>query len=303
MKKIDLSIIIVTYNVKKLLIDCLKSIDQNNDKLTKEIFIVDNGDDDTYKFFENNNKYKYIKSKSNLGFSKANNIALKQAVGEYILILNPDTKLKKDTLTVMYKFMEENKDIGLSTCPLYLPDKSLDKACRRHFPTIKSAFGKIFKLSAISSKFRGYNIDIDNDLQAEIDACSGAFMFIRSTVFKGNKKHKKVSFFDEAFWAMGEDLDLCYRIKKSYWRITFYPKTSILHYKGASGGLKKSSNKLSSADMSTKKRWLKAYSDAMYIFYKKHYLKKHTPLINSFVILGIKTYYFASMIKLTLTGK
>ncbi len=303
MKKIDLSIIIVTYNVKKLLIDCLKSIDKNKDILTKEIFIVDNGNDDTYKIFENNKEYIYIKSKSNIGFSKANNIALKQAKGEYILILNPDTKLKKDTLFTMYKFMEDNKDIGLSTCPLYLPDKSLDKACRRHFPTIKSAFGKIFKFSSISSKFRGYNIEIDNDLQTEIDACSGAFMFIRTTVFKGDRKHRKVAFFDEAFWAMGEDLDLCYRIKKSQWRITFYPKTSILHYKGASGGLKKSSSKLSSADMKTKKRWIKAYSDAMYIFYKKHYLKKHTQFINFLVILGIKIYYFTSIVKLSLTGK
>jgi GT2 family glycosyltransferase len=303
MKRKDISIVIVTYNVRKLLIDCLESIKNSNDTLSKEIFVVDNGDDDTYTYFENKKEYIYIKNKENLGFSKANNIALKKATGRYLLILNPDTKLKKNTLSIMYNFMQENKDIGLSTCPLYLPDKSLDKACRRNFPTIKSALGKIFFLSRISTKFEGYNIDIDNRTQTDIDACSGAFMFARSEIFKGDKHHKKVSFFDEDFWAMGEDLDLCYRIKKSGWRITFYPKTSILHYKGASGGLKKSSRKLSSADMKTKRKWLKAYSDAMYIFYKKHYLKKHSKFTNFTVVIGIQIYYILKISKLVITKK
>ncbi len=293
MYKKNLTIIIVTYNVKSLLKELLESIDESNDKLNKEIFVVDNGNDDTYKLFQNNKKYIYIKNKDNLGFSKANNIAYRRAQGKYILILNPDTKIQKDTIDKMYSFMEENKDIVISTCKLSLPSGSLDPSCKRNFPTIKSSLGKIFHLSKISSKFEGYNIFGEEDVQMDIDACSGAFMFIRKDKIK-NKKF----LFDESFWAMGEDLDLCLRVKESGGRIVYYPKTSVLHYKGASGGIKDTSQKYTKADMVVKKRWIRAYRDAMKIFYSKHYKKNHTFITNILVNFGIDIDYIIKIIKL-----
>ena len=203
----------------------------------------------------------------------------------------------------MYNFMEIHKDVGVSTCPLFLPSGELDKACRRSFPTISNSIGKLLNLSKFSDKFKGYNIEGSINREIEIDACTGAFMFIRKEVFSGNKKHTKTAFFDESFWAMGEDLDLCFRIKENNWKIMYTPKTSILHYKGASGGLKKSSSKLSSADKETKRRWIKAYSDAMYIFYKKHYFTQNNVLINFIIIISIKLLYLLQLLKLNVIEK
>ncbi len=293
MYKKNLTIIIVTYNVKSLLEELLESIHKSNDKLNKEIFVVDNGNDDTYKLFQNSKKYIYIKNKDNLGFSKANNIAYRRAKGKYILILNPDTRVQKDTIDKMYSFMENNKDIVISTCKLLLPSGDLDPSCKRNFPTIKNSMGKIFHLSKISSKFDGYNISVGEDTQMDIDACSGAFMFIRK-----DKVEDKKSLFDESFWAMGEDLDLCLRIKESGGRIVYYPETSVLHYKGASGGIKDTSQKYTKADINVKKRWIRAYRDAMKIFYSKHYKKNHNFITNILVNLGIEVDYIIKIIKL-----
>ena len=107
--KIDISIIILTYNVKNLLKECIASLKSNKNI---EIIVIDNGNDDTYKLFKEKNKIKYIKNKENVGFSKGNNQGLKIAKGKYILILNPDTKLEKDTLGILYTYMEKKPKVG-----------------------------------------------------------------------------------------------------------------------------------------------------------------------------------------------
>ena len=297
--KMSLSIIIVTYNVKALLQECLRSI---NSKLNIEIIIIDNGDDDTYKIFKKNKKYIYIKNKENVGFGKANNQGFKIAKGKYILLLNPDTKLEKDTLDIMYNYMEKHKNVGMSTCKLLLPDGSLDKAARRSIPNIKTSIGKFFYLSKISRRFSGYNIDEDIDKETKTEAISGAFMFIRRSVIYKDKTHKSVGVFDERFWAMGEDLDLCKRVKDRGWEIMYYPKTSTLHYKGASGGIKKSSQDKTNANINTKKRWIREYYNAMELFYNKYYRKKNNLLTNFITILTIKTLYLLRLIKLLIRG-
>ncbi|MHB8362606.1 MAG: glycosyltransferase family 2 protein [Patescibacteria group bacterium] len=316
---LDLSIIIVTYNVKNLLSDLINGLNRiiKNSTLKIEVIIIDNGSDDTYKIFQDKSKtslskaslvrtssskyIKYIKNKDNVGFSKANNQGYKLSTGKYILVLNPDTKLSKDTCDVMYAYMEKHKDIALSTCKVLLPDGTLDKACMRQFPSIKNSLGKLFYLSKISPIFRGYNIDSPIDKETEIDSCTGAFMFIRRTSIE--KSLHGSGLFDETFWAMGEDIDLCYRLKKDGGRIMYYPKTSIIHYKGASGGIKESSRKYTKADNKTKKKWIMAGYKSMWIFYKKHYFKNHNFIINYIVFLGIQTLYTQRLLKLLITKK
>lgn len=286
---IDISVVILTYNVKSLLQDCIKSIIGHKNL---EIIVIDNGNDSTYKLFQNNKNIKYIKNKENIGFSKGNNQGIKIAKGKYILILNPDTKLEKDTIDIMYEYMKKNPHIGMSTCKVLLPDGKIDLACKRRFPTLKNSIGKIFHLDKIFKSMSGYNMtDIPDHKETKIDVCTGAFMFTRREVFFGNKKVKGIGFFDEDFWAMGEDIDLCYRTKLAGWEIYYNPTTKILHYKGASGGLKNSSKKYTKADIKIKRRWAKAYSDSMLLFYKKYYKKNHSVLTNLLVHITMKLLY------------
>ncbi|MCL4393103.1 glycosyltransferase family 2 protein [Patescibacteria group bacterium] len=296
---ISVSVIIVTFNVLELLKECLESITSKNLKL--EIIVIDNGNDDTYQFFKNKKQYTYIKNKENIGFAKANNIGFKIAKGKYILVLNPDTKLKKNTIDTMFNFMEENLNVGMSTCKLLLPDGSLDRSCRRSIPNIKNSIGKFFYLSKIFPQFSGYNIRENINKTIEVEAISGAFMFIRSKALYGDSTHKKIGFFDEIFWAMGEDLDLCKRFQIAKWKIIYYPKTTTLHYKGASGGIKKSSKDKTNADSKTKKRWIKAYFNAMELFYEKYYRERNSVITNYITIITIRLLLILRMIKFMFT--
>ena len=133
----DLSIIIVSYNTKELLEDCLKSVKTAINNLSSEVFVVDNDSHDgTSEAVKKNFSWvKLISNDKNLGFSKANNQAIKKAKGEYVLILNPDTKVSPDTFTLMLDFMKKNPDVGVASCRVEFPNGELDVDCRRHFPT------------------------------------------------------------------------------------------------------------------------------------------------------------------------
>lgn len=275
-----LSIIIVSFNVEELLVKCLESIEKNSKGLPLEVFVVDNDSADNTvltirKKFPN---VRLTANEKNLGFSKANNQALKKAKGEYLLILNPDTELKVDTLSKMINFMDENKNVAISTCRVELADGSLDRDCRRHFPTPWRSFYHFSNLSKIFSGSRifdqyyiGYMPD---NIEQEIDACAGAFMMIRSSVLK------KVGYFDEDFFFYGEDLDLCWRFKEKGYRIVYTPITKIIHYKGASSGIKDTSKKISKATKESKKKVLRESTRAMRLFYDKHYKSMYPFYIN-----------------------
>lgn len=185
MNYMDLSIVIVTYNVKDLLGDCLKSlkISAEHAGLSFEAFVVDNGNDGTDELISKKFDWvKYIPNPANDGYSKSNNLALKQATGKYFLILNPDTKLQQDTLKVMYDFMESNPDVGIATPKVELPDGKLDGACHRGFPTPWNSFCRFTHLSRrypTSKLFNGYNLGyLDINTIHEVDCVTGAFMFI-----------------------------------------------------------------------------------------------------------------------------
>lgn len=234
---IDISVIIVNYNVKELLEQCVKSVLEASEGLCIEIIIVDNNSFDgsvsyiTEKFGKDD-RIKLISSNVNLGFSKANNLAAKKACGKYLLFLNPDTVLREDTLRKTLEFYKSRDDIGAMTCKVMLPNGKLDLACRRSFPTPWIAFYRMIGLSKLFPKskvFGRYNLTyLDENMTYEVDSIVGAFMFMKREIFE------KVGGFDEDYFMYGEDIDLCYRIKKNGYKIYYYPETSIIHYKGES---------------------------------------------------------------------
>jgi len=230
----DISVIIVSYNVRDFLQQCLHSVYEASHNLNTEIFVVDNRSvDGTADMIRKNYPGVHLIANSeNLGFGKANNQALKTARGKYILFLNPDTIIREDTLDVMFRFMEENPETALAGCKILNTDGSLQLACRRSFPRPSVAIPKLLGLSALFPGNRylaKYNLTYkDPDESYSVDAVSGSFMFCRRDIIQ------ELNGFDEWFFMYGEDLDLCYRVQEKGYIVSYVPGTTIVHYKGES---------------------------------------------------------------------
>ncbi len=254
---IDLSIIIVNYNVKEFLKNLIDSIKKAAQYFSSEIIVVDNASDDgsVELLKEKFPEIILIDNKTNLGFGKANNQGLQIAKGKFILLINPDTLVAEDTFTKMIEFFNANPEAGMAGCKILNPDGTLQLACRRSFPGPWTAFTKVTGLSTIFPKsklFARYNLTyLDENQTYEVDAISGSFMMMRKEVYE------KVGGFDEQFFMYGEDLDLCYRIQKAGYKIFYVHSTQIIHYKGES-------TKRSSLDET------KIFYQAMHLFVKKH---------------------------------
>ncbi|GAA0727047.1 glycosyltransferase family 2 protein [Clostridium malenominatum] len=271
----DLSIIIVNYNTKELLKQTVESvINTVGQAVTYEIIVSDNGSKDgsCEMIKESFPGIKLIENNANLGFSKANNIAIKESKGRYILILNSDTVVKENCLQKSVAYMDNHPEAGVLGCRVVLPDGSLDKACKRGFPTPKASLHYILKLDKLfpgNKNFGRYHMGHLSEFETgEVDAVVGAFMMVRREAID------KVGLLDESFFMYGEDIDWCHRIKEGGYRIIYYPKALTIHYKGAS---------------SKKKRVKTIYEfhRAMYLFYNKHYRKKYNIFITLLVYIGI----------------
>lgn len=283
----NLSVIIVSYKTKELLKDCLESVKMAIKNIQAEVFVVENASKDgTVEMAKKDFPWVVlIANKKNLGFSKANNQAIRKSKGKYVLILNPDTRVMPDTFTKMIEFMDKNPDVGVATCRIEFPNGKLDVDCRRHFPTPWRAFTHFSGLSKLfrgSQLFDQYNYGyLRDDQEHEIDAGVGAFMMVRKEAIA------KVGMFDEEFFFYGEDLDWCYRFREAGYKIVYTPITKIIHYKGASSGIKKSSKKVTTATRETKKMVMRQTIRAMRIYYRKHYRHKYPLFINWLVYIGL----------------
>jgi len=255
---IDLSIIIVNFNVKAFLQNCLISIQKSVQNISHEIIVVDNASDDgSVEFIKKNfSQVNLIESKTNLGFSKANNLGLLKASGKYICLINPDTLVQENTFIEMIKFFESNPEAGLAGCKILNPDGTFQLACRRSFPTPWVAFTKVIGLSRLFPKFKffsKYNLTYLNENETyEVDAVSGSFMFLRKDVYE------KIGGLDEKFFMYGEDLDWCYRVNANGYKVYYVHSTQIIHYKGES-------TRRSNLDE------VKVFYGAMRLFVSKHF--------------------------------
>ena len=297
--KFDVSIVIVTYNVRDLLRNCLTSIAQSHAGLSIEVFVVDSGSDKSHQMVQDEfPEVHIIRNPHNDGFARANNLAIKEAQGKYILILNPDTELLPTTLKKCFDYMEKDQKIGVLGCRVELPDGSLDIACRRSFPTPAVALSRMLFLSRLfprSPRFARYNLTFlpENEIYP-VDCVVGAYMFVRRTVVRD------IGLMDEDYWMYGEDIDFCYRVKKAGWEIIYYPKVKIIHHKGASSGLTKSSSQITSASFATKLRTVRAFHEAMHIFYAKHYRSIYPKWLNKVVMIAIQTRLYLAIAALYL---
>lgn len=253
-----LSIIILSYNVRKLLLDCLASIPKHADW---EIIVVDNASTD------GSDKLAHITSKTNIGFSAGNNQGIKKSTGEYILLLNPDTIVYPKTIETVLKFMQNHPEVGAATCRVELPDGSLDYSCHRNFPDPVGSFLHLIGLKNISSYT---NQKVLTSIH-EIDALTGAFAIIR------REAGEQAGWLDEDYHWNGEDIDFCYKLKEKGWKVMYIPDVKITHFKGSSVR----------ATTSGRRRWAINSTDAMRLFYQKHLAAKYPFFINWLVYLGI----------------
>ncbi|MBI5207165.1 MAG: glycosyltransferase family 2 protein [Candidatus Firestonebacteria bacterium] len=246
----DLSIVIVSFNTMDILRDCLKSIYKDTEGIDFEIIVSDNNSTDgTLEMIEIEfPEVILIKNSSNIGFSSANNIGFKITKGRYVLALNPDTIVLNNASVEMIKFMDKHPESGACGCKLLNADKTLQPSWE-NFPTI---FSEIFYGTPLNKIFK-HDKRINRGNFYEVDWIMGAFMMIRKEVIE------KTGGFDEDYNpAYSEEVDLCYRIKKSGWKIYYYPVPEIIHLRG----------------QITKKRPIWSFlllHRNKYIFFKKHY--------------------------------
>lgn len=283
-----LSIIILSYNSKKITDQCLMSLLKNlrgESSFDYEIIVVDNASTDgsieRIKRYELRFKnLKLIKNRKNLGFSRANNQALKYAQGEYILFLNSDVIVENVNFKRLLYYLDSRPDVGVCTVRVNLTDGSIDPASHRGYPTIWNSICYFLKLEKIfrivpymNRLFGGYHL-VWNDLRTihEIDSPSGAFYLSRKKILD------EVKGFDEDFFMYGEDLDLSVRIKKLGYKIVYYPLFHVTHLKYVSG--------LETMDNSVQQIIRNHFYEAMKIFYRKHYEKNHFAIINK-IIYGL----------------
>lgn len=297
MDEILLSIVIVNYNSTLYLEKCLESIfNSQKDNLNIEVVVVDNASlDKSYLNLVNRfPEIQIIQNKSNYGFSKANNIGIKHTKGQFVLLLNPDTIVEKNTLRIIIDYMQEHKEVGIATCMIKLPDGKIDDACHRGFPTPWNSFCHFSGLAGFFPRtqlFNGYHLGFRNlDQVHEIDSCAGAFMMIRRTL------GEKLQWLDEDYFWYGEDLDFCFRAKQTGSKIIFNPHAAIMHYKGISSGIKSHSKKLATANKEIRDQALEARFAVMKIFYQKHYIYRYPKIVFIAVLTGIK--FVKKMVKL-----
>lgn len=269
-----LSVVIVNYNVKYFLEQCLHSVEAAIRDLDAEVFVVDNNsvDGSVEMVREKFPRIKLIANTVNTGFSVANNQAIRESSGEYILLLNPDTVVELDTFTRSVEFMDAHPDAGglgikmVDGSGKYLPES------KRGLPTPAVAFYKIFGLSALFPKskvFGQYHLGyLDRDQTHVVDVLAGAYMMLRRETLE------KTGLLDETFFMYGEDIDLSYRITKAGYKNYYYPDARIIHYKGES--TKKSSI-----------NYVFVFYNAMVIFARKHFSQKNAQLFSFLIHIAI----------------
>jgi GT2 family glycosyltransferase len=267
-----LSVVIVSYNVRSYLEQCLQSVQRALEGTEGEVFVVDNhSDDDSVETVRQHYPWvRLIENQENLGFAKANNQAIRQAQGDYILLLNPDTVVAEDTLHGVLAFMDEHPKAGGAGVMMCYEDGSRAPESRRALPTPWVA---ALKMMGFTKRY--YMSDLPWDQPCRIEVVSGAFCLLRYEAIK------TVGLLDEDFFMYGEDIDLSYRLLKGGWENWYLPY-SIIHYKGRS--TRKSDY-----------RYVHVFYQAMLIFFQKHY--SHLSII--YTVPVKMAIYFRAAIALT----
>lgn len=263
-----LSVIILSYNVKELLRNAIKAVYDTYNKKSLQIIVVDNAssDDTVAMVGKEFPKVDLVRSKSNTGFSAGNNLARKITKGDIVLFLNPDTEVKRNAIGKCIKILRKSKKLGAITCKVVLPNGKLDYSCHRGLPTPWNTFCYFTGLAKIfpgSKLFAGYTASyLDIKKSHNIDCISGTFLMVKRKVLD------EIGWWDEDYWWNGEDIEMCYRIKKTGYKIWYEASEKMVHYKGSSSGLWKTAK--TKVPQKTKIKTAKSATRAMRIFMQKH---------------------------------
>ncbi|MDP4274254.1 MAG: glycosyltransferase [Bacteroidota bacterium] len=275
-----LSIVIVNYNVRSFLEQCLFSVQKAMNQIAAEIFVVDNNSVDGSCAMVDRKfpSVHLIRNKSNKGFAYANNQAIRQASGDYILLLNPDTVVQEDCFQKCIAFMDSHPEAGALGVKMINGRGEFLPESKRSLPKPSVAFYKIFGLSKLfpnSKIFGRYHLGyLDKNHVQEVEILPGAFMFLRKQALE------KVGLLDEDFFMYGEDIDLSYRILKGGYKNYYFPETAIIHYKGEStrkGSL----------------NYVLVFYKAMLIFTQKHFSRKNRQFLS--LLINIAVFFRAAL--------
>ena len=258
-----LTVVVVSYNCRPMLRDCLASLRRQTIAAELRVVVVDNDSTDgTHEMMAAEFPWvTFIPNRDNVGFGRASNAGLRFAPSGDVLMLNPDTVLPDDGLARAMEALHDRPGVGILGVRLVQPNGEVDHASRRQIPTPATSLAYMLKIGRLfrrGSKDAGAYTDPEAfDSEGVTGAVNGAFMLIREDVVR------QVGGFDEDFWMYGEDLDLCLRTTQAGWDVYYWPGVEVVHVKGGSSG---------------KARALRvnfAFHQAMWIFYKKHYLHRY----------------------------
>jgi GT2 family glycosyltransferase len=277
----ELDVSIVSYRCEALLRDCLRSLRDNPSSRGMSVHVVDNASGDgTAEMVEREfPEFRLTVCEQNLGFSAANNIAIRAGSAPYVLILNPDTRITPGSLDRLLELMDSKPEIGMAGPRLELDDGSLDHAAKRSFPTPVSALAHFTGVgrrreSGALAAYRAPEVE-----SGRVDAVNGAFMLTRRAALD------QAGLFDEGYWMYMEDLDLCYRLAEAGWIMWYEPDVTVMHIKAGTSGTERSF------------RLNRAFHYGMYRFYRKHYAADHNPLFNLVIYAGILAKLTVTVVK------
>ena len=291
----DLSIVVLNYNTREHLRTCLQSLASEGSTslgsgpIEAELILVDNASTDgSAEMVATEFPWAtLIRSPRNVGFAAGNNLALRRAAGDAILLLNPDALIPRGGLAALLRRLQDHPEAGIVGPKLLRPNGSMHLACRRSFPTPAIAFYRISGLSLLfprSARFGRYNLTFaDPDQAREVDSVCGACMLVRRGVLE------RVGLLDERFFMYGEDLDWCLRTREAGWTVRYEPSVVVQHQHGAA----------------SRKRALRTtyhFFRAMDLFYRKHYVHRYHPLVTGAVRTAIYGGLAVAMCRTLLTS-
>ncbi len=273
----DLGIVIVNYNTRERLRECLKSLEASRG-VSFVTYVVDNcsTDDSAAMVRDEFPQVHLITSPVNGGYSYANNLGLRallalQPPPPFMLLLNPDTIVPEDALAGTLAFFKTHPQAGIVGPRLVMEDGKLDLACRRSFPNPELSIYHVLGLTKLfpkSKRFGRYNLTyLDENQCTEVDSVVGAFMMMRTQALQ------QAGLLDESYFMYGEDLDLALRIKRRGWKVYYNPEVRVLHCKRAS------------SRHSAKAQY--EFWRAGYIFYRKHYAQATPPPVHALIVAGL----------------
>lgn len=229
----DISVIIVSWNAKNYLKECIESLESEVSNYDSEIIVVDNASDDgspelVIEYFP---QVKLIRNESNLGFAKANNIGIKYSSGKYLFLINSDIKVIKDCIKILIEYGEQNLHAGIIGPKILTPEGKVQRSCMG-FPTLWNSFCRTLALDSLFPKSKVFGGQLLNywnhDSNRNVDVINGCFWMVRREALN------QVGLLDEDFFIYGEDIDWCKRFKTLGWEVVFFPEAKAIHYGGAS---------------------------------------------------------------------